>query len=152
VTKKLFEVKPDEKWFKTNGYELFTKDSNGYGEVWKETKTGELLIVSKASNYYTIFFPTTGEFRQYPADYKGEKGYEWSKYGVDKAIRAAFSQFPQWGTTFQVAEVYDTGKDAWGVTWQKAGENLTAWIKKDAIIKGDVTWIVDQFAKSPVYA
>ena len=35
---------------------------------------------------------------------------------------------------------------------KKDGENYTAWIKKDAIIKGDVTWIVDQFAKSPVYA
>jgi hypothetical protein len=151
VTKTLMEVMPEASWFKTNGYELETKDKNGTGEVWKNIKTGEWIIVSKTSGWTTIFFPSTGEFRQFPAAWN-KKGYEWTKQGVDKAIRAAFTQFPQWGTTFQVAESYETGKDVWAVTWQKAGETFTAYLKKDAIMNGDLAWIADQFAKSPVYA
>jgi hypothetical protein len=152
VTKTLIDVKPEATWFKTNGYELETKDQNGYGEVWKNVNTGEWIIVSKTNGWYTVFFPTTGEFRQFPYEYQNYKGYEWTKYGVDKAIRAAFTQFPQWGTTFIVAETFDTGKDAWGVTWQKAGETFTAWIKKEYVLNGDLAWIANQFAKSPVYA
>ena len=152
MTKTLINVKPEVTWFKENGYELETKDKTGTGEVWKNVKTGEWIIVSKTNNWYTIFFPTTGEFRQFPYEYKENKGFEWTKFGVNKAIRAAFTQFPQWGTTFVVAETFDTGKDAWGVTWQKSGESFTAWIKKEYVIKGDLAWIADQFAKSPVYA
>jgi hypothetical protein len=151
VTKTLIEVKPEVTWFTTNGYELETKDKNGTGEVWKNVKTGEWIIVSKTSSWTTVFFPSTGEFRQFPVSYKTQ-GYEWTKYGVDMAIRASFTQFPQWGTTFQVAESYETGKDVWAVTWQKAGETFTAYMKKDAIVTGDLAWIADQFAKSPVYA
>ncbi len=152
MTKTLFDVKPEETWFKENGYELETKDINGTGWVWKNKISGEWIIVSKANAWYTVFFPTTGEFRQFPFEYSDKKGFEWSKYGVDKAIRAAFSQFPQWGTTFVVAETFDVDKNVWGVTWQKAGESYTAWIKKDAVVYGDLAWIVDQFAKSPVFA
>ena len=151
MTKTLIEVKPELTWFKENGYELETKDKNGTGEVWKNVKTGEWIIVSKTSSWTTVFFPSTGEFRQFPVSYKMQ-GYEWTKYGVDMAIRAAFTQFPQWGTTFQVAESYETGKDMWAVTWQKAGETYTAYMKKDAIVTGDLAWIAGQFAKSPVYA
>ena len=151
MTKTLIEVKPEMTWFQTNGYELETKDKNGTGEVWKNVKTGEWIIVSKTSSWTTVFFPSTGEFRQFPVSYKMQ-GYEWTKYGVDMAIRAAFTQFPQWGTTFHVAESYEMGKDVWAVTWQKAGETFTAYMKKDAIVTGDLAWIADQFAKSPVYA
>ena len=151
MTKTLIEVKPEVTWFTTNGYELETKDKNGTGEVWKNVKTGEWIIVSKTNAWTTVFFPSTGEFRQFPVSYKMQ-GYEWTKYGVDMAIRAAFTQFPQWGTTFMVAESYETGKDVWAVTWQKAGETFTAYMKKDAIVTGDLAWIADQFAKSPVYA
>jgi hypothetical protein len=151
VTKTLIEVKPEVTWFTTNGYELETKDKDGTGEVWKNVKTGEWIIVSKTNAWTTVFFPSTGEFRQFPVSYT-TKGYEWTKYGVDMAIRAAFTQFPQWGTTFHVAESYETGKDVWAVTWQKAGETYTAYMKKDAIVTGDLAWIADQFAKSPVYA
>jgi hypothetical protein len=150
VTKTLIEVKPEVTWFTTNGYELETKDKNGTGEVWKNVKTGEWIIVSKTSAWTTVFFPSTGEFRQFPASYKMQ-GYEWTKYGVDMAIRAAFTQFPQWGTTFQVADSYQTGEDLWAVTWQKAGETFTAYMKKNAVITGDLAWIADQFAKSPVF-
>ena len=152
MTKTLIEVKPEATWFKTNGYELETKDQNGTGEVWKHTKTGEWIIVSKTSAWTTIFFPTTGEFRQFPSTYTENKGFEWTKWGVDKAVRAAFTQFPQWGTTFTVAENYETGKDVWAITWQKAGETFTAYITKEAVTKGNWAWIADQFAKSPVYA
>ena len=151
MTKTLIEVKPEVTWFTTNGYELETKDKNGTGEVWKNVKTGEWIIVSKTNAWMTVFFPSTGEFRQFPVSYKMQ-GYEWTKYGVDMAIRAAFTQFPQWGTTFHVAESYETGKDVWAVTWQKAGETFTAYLKKDAVVTGDLAWIADQFAKSPVYA
>src|SRR5919199_1153506 len=145
VTKTLIEVKPEPTWFKDNGYELESKDKNGTGEVWKNVNTGEWIIVSKANGWFTVFFPTTGEFRQFPYEYKEFKGFEWTKYGVDKAIRAAFTQFPQWGTTFVVAENYETGKDVWAVTWQKAGETYTAYITKEAVTKGDWAWIADQF-------
>jgi hypothetical protein len=150
VTKTLIEVKPELTWFTTNGYELETKDKNGTGEVWKNVKTGEWIIVSKTNAWTTVFFPTTGEFRQFPVSY-AKKTYEWTKYGVDMAIRAAFTQFPQWGTTFQVADSYQTGEDLWAVTWQKAGETFTAYMKKDVILSGDLAWIADQFAKSPVF-
>ena len=152
MTKTLIEVKPEATWFKNNGYELETKDQNGTGEVWKNTKTGEWIIVSKTSTWTTIFFPTTGEFRQFPVSYTENKGCEWTQYGVDKAIRAAFTQFPQWGTTFSVAENYESGKDVWAVTWQKAGETFTASITKEAVTTGNWAWIADQFAKSPVFA
>ena len=152
VTKTLIEVKPELNWFNDNGYELEIKDKNGVGEVWKNVNTGEWIIVSKANGWYNVFFPTTGEFRQFPYEYKGYVGFEWSKYGVDKAIRAAFTQFPQWGTTFVVAETFDTTKNAWGVTWQKAGETFTAWIPKEYVVKGDLAWIANQFAKSPIFA
>jgi hypothetical protein len=150
VTKALIEVKPEATWFKTNGYELFEKDTNGTGEVWKNKTTGEFIIVSKTSTWTTIFFPSTGEFRQFPVEYTSKKTYTWTKDGVDKAIRFAFTQFPQWGTTFQVAET--PNGETWGVTWQKAGENFTAWITKDAVVNGDYAWIANQFAKSPVFA
>ena len=116
--------------------------------------TNEWIIVSKTDAWYTVFFPTTGEFKQYPVEYynKETKGYEWTKDGVDKAIRVAFTYFPQWGTTFVIAETPDFDKGVWGVTWHKAGESFTAWIKKDAVIYGDYAWIADQFAKSPIFA
>ena len=152
MTKTLIEVKPEMTWFQTHGYELETKDKTGTGEVWKNVKTGEWIIVSRTNTWTTIFFPSTGEFRQFPAAYTGKNAYEWTKFGVDKAIRAAFTQFPQWGTTFTVAENYETGKDVWAVTWQKAGETFTAYITKEAVTKGNWAWIADQFAKSPVYA
>ena len=151
MTKTLIEVKPEMTWFQTNGYELETKDKTGTGEVWKNVKTGEWIIVSRTNTWTTIFFPSTGEFRQFPVSWE-TKGYEWTKYGVDQAIRAAFTQFPQWGTTFQVAEIWEASKDVWAVTWQKAGETFTAFLTKNAVTTGDLAWIADQFAKSPVYA
>lgn len=150
MTKTLIEMTPETSWFKANGYELISQDKNGTGEVWSNTKTGEWIILSKNSTWTTVFFPSTGEFRQFPTEYKTKKTYEWTKKGVDKAIRAAFTEFPQWGTTFQVAETYNTENDTWGVTWQKAGESYTAWITKKAVTTGDVAWIASQFAKSPV--
>ncbi len=150
MTKAFIEVQPEVTWFTTNGYELYEKDKNGTGEVWKNKNTGEWIIVSRTSPWTTIFFPSTGEFRQFPTEFKGNKKYEWTKVGVDYAIRYAFTLFPQWGTTFQVAET--PNGDTWGVTWQKAGENFTAWIKKDAVLNGDWAWIANQFAKSPVFA
>jgi hypothetical protein len=152
VTKTLIEITPEVSWFQTNGYELETKDKNGTGEVWKNTKTGEWVIVSRTSAWTTVFFPTTGEFRQFPATNFGPWTFAWTKEGVDKAIRAAFTQFPQWGTTFQVAETFNTENDTWGVSWQKAGETFTAWITKTAVTGGNLAWIADQFAKSPIFA
>ena len=151
MTKTLIEVKPEMTWFQTHGYELETKDKTGTGEVWKNVKTGEWIIVSRTNTWTTIFFPSTGEFRQFPVSWE-TKGCEWTKYGVDQAIRAAFTQFPQWGTTFQVAENWEANKDVWAVTWQKAGETFTAFLTKNAVTTGDLAWIADQFAKSPVYA
>ena len=55
------------------------------------------------------------------------------------------------GTTTKTTSA-PLNKDVWAVTWQKAGETFTAFLTKNAVTTGDLAWIADQFAKSPVYA